>query len=147
MPQPQQCQSWAASVTYTTAHSNAGSLTHWVRPGIKLASPWILVGFISAAPQWEPPKCCILTEKIHHPSSVQKLLKDFDARWQVGVWALQPQIAYSLLQYWGLWYNNFPAFERPFKEWIASMTSCRTLCTSTFYFAATVGLWVMKWMN
>ena len=38
MPQPQQCQIWAASVTYNTAHSNAGSLTHWVRPGIKPAT-------------------------------------------------------------------------------------------------------------
>ena len=27
-PQPQQCQIPAASVTYTTAHGNAGSLTH-----------------------------------------------------------------------------------------------------------------------
>ena len=41
------------SVTYTTAHGNAGSLTHYVRPGIEPASSWILVGFISAAAQWE----------------------------------------------------------------------------------------------
>ena len=27
-PQPQQCQILAVPVTYTTAHSNAGSLTH-----------------------------------------------------------------------------------------------------------------------
>ena len=32
-----------------TAHNNAGSLTHWVRPGIKP----IPLGFISAEPQWE----------------------------------------------------------------------------------------------
>ena len=30
---------------YTTAHSNAGSLAHWARPGIRLESSWILVGF------------------------------------------------------------------------------------------------------
>ena len=30
-PQPQQVRS--AFVTYTTAHGNAGSLTHWARPG------------------------------------------------------------------------------------------------------------------
>ena len=30
--------------TYTTAHRNTKSLTHWVRPGIEPASPWILVG-------------------------------------------------------------------------------------------------------
>ena len=31
---------------YTTAHGNAGSLTHWARPGIKkLTTSWFLVGF------------------------------------------------------------------------------------------------------
>ena len=46
-PQPQQHQLGirAVSVTYTTAHGNAGSLTHWVKPGIKPESSWILVGF------------------------------------------------------------------------------------------------------
>ena len=33
-PQPQQHRIQAASATYTTAHANAGSLTHRVRPGI-----------------------------------------------------------------------------------------------------------------
>ena len=32
---------------YTTAHGNAGSLTHRVRPGIEPTSLWILVGFVS----------------------------------------------------------------------------------------------------
>ena len=31
---------------YTTSHSNARSLTHWARPGIKLKSSWILVGLL-----------------------------------------------------------------------------------------------------
>ena len=30
-----------------TAHGNAGFLTHWARPGIKLALSWILVGFLT----------------------------------------------------------------------------------------------------
>ena len=38
---------------YTTAHGNAGSLTHCTRPGIEPASAWILEGFITAEPQWE----------------------------------------------------------------------------------------------
>ena len=38
------------SATYTTAYSNAGSLTHWGRPGIELATSWFLVGFVSAVP-------------------------------------------------------------------------------------------------
>ena len=34
-------------MTYTTAHGNAGSLTHWARPGVKPSSSWMLVGFIN----------------------------------------------------------------------------------------------------
>ena len=33
------------SATYTTAHSNARSPTHWARPGIKPESSWTLVRF------------------------------------------------------------------------------------------------------
>ena len=43
----------AASATYTTAHSNTRSLTHWEGPGIEPTSSWILVGFISTEPQQE----------------------------------------------------------------------------------------------
>ena len=39
---PQHCGIWAAFATYTTAHSNAGSLTHWARPRIKPVSSQIL---------------------------------------------------------------------------------------------------------
>ena len=49
----QQCQIWAVSVTYTIAHGNAGSVTHWVRSGIELATSWFLVRFVSAVPEWE----------------------------------------------------------------------------------------------
>ena len=33
------------SVTYTTAHANAGSLSHWARPGMETVSSWMLFGF------------------------------------------------------------------------------------------------------
>jgi len=46
-PQPQQCGIQATSVTYTTAHGNAGSLTHRARPGIKPATSWFLVRFFN----------------------------------------------------------------------------------------------------
>ena len=49
-PQPQQLGIRAASVTYTTAHGNARSLTSWARPGIEPASLWELVRFVSAEP-------------------------------------------------------------------------------------------------
>ena len=45
--------------TYTAAHSNAGSLTHWKRPGIKPASSWMLVRFVSAEPRWELLFCLV----------------------------------------------------------------------------------------
>ena len=47
MPQPQQHRIRAMSVTYTTVHHNARSLTHWERLGTKPISSWILVWFIS----------------------------------------------------------------------------------------------------
>ena len=41
-------------VTYTTAHGNAGSLTHWARPGIELTSSWMLARSITTEPRREP---------------------------------------------------------------------------------------------
>ena len=35
------------SATYTAAHGNAGSLTHWSRPGIKPAFSWVIVEFLT----------------------------------------------------------------------------------------------------
>ena len=52
-PQPQQHQIQASSLTYTKAHGNPGSLTHWARPGIEPVSSWILIGFVTTEPQWE----------------------------------------------------------------------------------------------
>ena len=55
----------AVSVTYTTAHSDVGFLTHWARPWIEPASSWILVGLVSGEPQWELPSNLLLS-KIHY---------------------------------------------------------------------------------
>ena len=52
-PEPQPRGIWADSSTYTIPHGNVGSLTHWVRPGIKPATSCFLVGFISAVPRQE----------------------------------------------------------------------------------------------
>ena len=52
-PQAQQREIQAVSVTYTTAHSNAGSLTYWAGPGIESESSWLLVRFITAEPRRE----------------------------------------------------------------------------------------------
>ena len=37
-----QSQIWVTSATYTIAHGNARSLTHWTGPGIEPSSSWIL---------------------------------------------------------------------------------------------------------
>ena len=41
-----------------TAAANAGSPTHWARPGVKPASSWILVRFVSAVP-WRELHYCL----------------------------------------------------------------------------------------
>ena len=46
-PQPQQHRIQVVSATYTTAHSNAGSLTHRLRLRIESTFSWILVRFIT----------------------------------------------------------------------------------------------------
>ena len=56
--QPQQLGIWAGSATYTTDHSHARFPTHWMRPGIKRTSSWILVRLISTEPQWELSEAC-----------------------------------------------------------------------------------------
>ena len=61
----QQCQIWAASVTYTTAHSNVGSFTHWARLGMEPASSWLLDMFVSTEPWWEPPMIGVFMQAIH----------------------------------------------------------------------------------
>ena len=39
-PQPRQHRIWTTFVTYTTAHGNVGSLTHWGRLGIEPETSW-----------------------------------------------------------------------------------------------------------
>ena len=34
-------------LSYTTAHSNPGSLTHYERPGVESSPSWMLVGFVT----------------------------------------------------------------------------------------------------
>ena len=55
IPQPQQRQIQAASVTYITARGITGSLTCWARPGIETASSRLPVRFISTEPRRELP--------------------------------------------------------------------------------------------
>ena len=43
----------AADAGLCHSHSNLGSLTHWLRAGIKPASSWIQVGLVAAEPRRE----------------------------------------------------------------------------------------------
>ena len=52
----------ALTVNYMAALGNAGSLTHWARPGIKPATSWILVGFIRHWAMKEMPESCVLKD-------------------------------------------------------------------------------------
>ena len=64
MPQPQHCRIRATSSIYTTAHSKATSLTHWVRPRIEAASSWIPLGVATTEQQWELPWFLILIQEL-----------------------------------------------------------------------------------
>ena len=63
MPEAQQHRIQATSATYTTAHSNAGSLTHWARPGIEPTIPWFLVGFVNHCATTGTPLISFLSQK------------------------------------------------------------------------------------
>ena len=72
-PQPQQCRIRASSATYTTAHSNSGSLIHWARPGIKLATSWFLVRFLNhCVTTGTPPPSAYKQQKIRAKSKDRK---------------------------------------------------------------------------
>ena len=73
-PTPHQCQVPALSATHT-AHSNIGSLTHWVRPWIEFTSSLILVGFVTAEPWWE------LLNALSSPSRWSNLSPNFIIEW------------------------------------------------------------------
>ena len=53
---------WAASGTYTTAHGNTRSLTHWARTEIEPVSSWMPVRFVNCwATMGSPFPCCFNT--------------------------------------------------------------------------------------
>ena len=64
MPQPQQRGMQATSATYTTAHGNGGSLTHWERTGIDTTNSGLLVRFVTTEPQREFPKSQFLRPRL-----------------------------------------------------------------------------------
>ena len=61
------------TATYTIAHTR--SLTHWMRPGIKPASSWVLAGFVTVEPQGE------LLEIISNEKVFAGLKESFFSSW------------------------------------------------------------------
>ena len=84
MPQPQPRQIRTMSETYTMAHSNARSLTHWMRPGFEPTTSWFLVRFISAAPWQELPN--IVTYWAWFSGSIVKLLCQYNTLLMSSQW-------------------------------------------------------------
>jgi len=92
--QPQQHGIQATFVTYTIAHGNTGSLTHWVRPGLELMSSWILVGFVTTEPQWELLSIILYKEQHQELRGVIFLLKIFNT---FALWRTYCVLYFSLI--------------------------------------------------
>ena len=65
--------SWTA--TYATALGNVRFLTHWVRPGIKPSSLWILVRFLTLWATIGTPDLCFLTQSLQMKRFLQFAFK------------------------------------------------------------------------
>ena len=48
----------------TTAHGDAGSLTHWARPGINPANSWVLVRFLTRWATMGTPGSCVFIHSV-----------------------------------------------------------------------------------
>ena len=111
-----------AAASLCHSHSNAGSLTHWARPGIKPAFSWILVGFVTTEPQWE-----LLT------TSIREIIYagDFGIAWYV--WSI-PE---------GDDREKFSVFHNLEKTtlFLKDGSSCWPTSHSWFFFGLTCGMW------
>ena len=69
-----QSRGWIGAVAAGPCHrhSNARAPTHWVGPGLKPAFSWILVRFVSAAPQRELLLCLFLRNDKNFPRGPQQ---------------------------------------------------------------------------
>ena len=114
-------QIWAASATYTTAHSNAWSLTHWARSGIELSSLWLLVGFITTEPQHELHDLLLKRWSDFLKISVQKRSSPLLLSWVVGDCSL------GLQKFPGQGMNPHNSSDKsPSSDNIRSLTCCTT---------------------
>ena len=59
-------------LAYTTAHGNLRSLTQWARPGIKPASSWMLIRFVTTEPWWKLQRWEVVTEEFKKNEEIRK---------------------------------------------------------------------------
>ena len=93
--EPQQYRIRAIPATRTTAHSNAGSLTHWVRPGIKPTSSWILVRFVICWATVETPEPIFFFKELFILSQIILI-----GRFHTTIWS---QLLLTGQKNWGPW--------------------------------------------
>ena len=63
-----QARGQIGAVVASHSHSNAGSLIHWARPGLKPSSSWILVGFVTSEPGRKLLQVMFMDRKLSHCS-------------------------------------------------------------------------------
>ena len=96
-------------MTYIAAHSNAGSLTHWPRPGIECASSWVLVGFVTTEPHLELLQICFKSSMMEQdkksPSNPKQLCSETFWKIIINLMSQHTQIIFILPSYkdplWG----------------------------------------------
>ena len=124
---------------YATAPSNAGSLTHGVRPGIEPASSWILVRFVSTEPWKELPNYPFLYLQLfplrHNLQPTQKLEPHLHSKTnrsgKIHLLPLQNPVNASKTKYnISAWVSTFPSAARnqhflmvPGASWLTGIVS------------------------
>ena len=104
------------------------SLTHWARPGIKPTSSWLLVGFVSTAPQGQLPmehflKCFIIISK----SSSKHWLPTFSWSYQISTKGFHTTIrtipSSNGLREFLLWLSRLGTQAVSMRIWVRSLAS------------------------
>ena len=134
MSQPQQYQIWDLSATYTPAHSNSGSLTHWVGPGNKPPFSWLVVSFVTAKPQWELHQLDIFDWRFLIRQSVPK--SNQCPSYFYSKQACEENFL-NILTFW-MKYKSVEKME----EW-NNRTRCRNRGSLEYYFDLIRGLWLL----
>ena len=110
---PQQPRIWAASMTYTAAPGNTGSLTHWEGTGTEPASSWIPAEFLTYWATTGAPLVFDYEERTKLLTYIQatncEAFLYFDRIW-IQNWILFVLLKGTWVIYPGQWESSFPFF-------------------------------------